>query len=556
LLYGDIKYPYGKSAAWSNGGLESADAEPWEAAERLFVMHIINVFDRAVRSYSERIAFTGSGGDFTYKEAQSLSIRIAKALHNDGIGQGHNFAIFSPNSGIAMIAMLGGFRSGAAWSNINLRNTVEANIDILQRGECNALLYSQSATAAVKEIKAAVSSLMSCICIDGDDGFGTPFDEWVKDVDDSFVDYGIHETDVGLQGTTSGTTGLPKLTCNPHRFLLDSAIGLACSLSFDQPPVNLAVAPITHAGGLVVLGHFYFGGTTIMMGEVKLDEILETIESQQVTTLFLPPTIVYMLLAHPKVRDFDYSSLKYIIGGAAPFSPQKMAEAIDVFGPVLSQALGQSEAGFPLTFISPTETAEAAADDTKRHRLMSCGRPTSIIEAMEIMDEDDNILGNNKTGEIVLRAQGRMIGYKNDAKASAELIKDGWLHTGDVGYIDDDGYLYITDRIRDMIVSGGFNIFPYEIENVLMKVPGVQDCAVIGVPDAKWGEAVKAVVQLVPGTEMAEQELINLCKDELGSMKSPKSVDFIDYLPRSAVGKVLKKDLRKVYWKDEGRQVS
>jgi acyl-CoA synthetase (AMP-forming)/AMP-acid ligase II len=205
--------------------------------------------------------------------------------------------------------------------------------------------------------------------------------------------------------------------------------------------------------------------------------------------------------------------------------------------------------------MSPAEMAQAARDPAFRHRLLSCGRPTVIVEDMGVMDESGRLLGANEAGEVVLRGPTVMTGYLDDEAASAEIRQFGWHHTGDIGKFDQDGYFYITDRKRDLIISGGFNIFPFEVESALMKHPAVQDCAVIGVPDEKWGEAVKACVQLKPGASISAEALIAWAKEGVGSMKAPKSVDFIDSLPRSPVGKVLKRDLRLPYWAGKTRSV-
>jgi acyl-CoA synthetase (AMP-forming)/AMP-acid ligase II len=206
--------------------------------------------------------------------------------------------------------------------------------------------------------------------------------------------------------------------------------------------------------------------------------------------------------------------------------------------------------------LSTHDVAEAVADPARRHRLLSCGQQTNIVEALEIMDDDGRILGPDQQGEVVIRGPTEMHGYLDDDDATAEIMKFGWLHTGDIGRRDADGYFYITDRTRDMIVSGGFNIFPFEVESALMEHASVQDCAVIGVPDEKWGEAVKACVQLKPGSNVGAEELIAFAKEKIRSMKAPKSVDFLTDLPRSPVGKVLKRALREPYWQGRIRAVN
>jgi fatty-acyl-CoA synthase len=332
-------------------------------------------------------------------------------------------------------------------------------------------------------------------------------------------------------------------------------LGFSTSMKFDAPPIYLSVAPISHAGGVVSIYALIEGGTSVMCPP-DLDTILEQIPGRKISLMFLPPTLTYMLLAHQKISSYDYSSLRYIISGGAPIAPDKLAEAMRVFGPVMAQALGQTECGFPITFMSPHEYQEAILDPSKRKRLASCGKQTIMISGMEIVDEQDNILGPNETGEIVLRGPTIMREYLNDQIATDQIKKSGWQHTGDVGYIDEEGYLYIIDRKRDMVVSGGFNIFPYEIEQVLLGHPAVRDVAVIGVPDEKWGESVKAVVVLNPGKEITADELKELCRGKLGGMKTPRSIDFVEDLPKNPAGKILKRVLREPYWEGRDRRVS
>jgi acyl-CoA synthetase (AMP-forming)/AMP-acid ligase II len=232
---------------------------------------------------------------------------------------------------------------------------------------------------------------------------------------------------------------------------------------------------------------------------------------------------------------------------------EKLKQAIVVFGPVMTGGYGQTEAPGTISTMPPKEhfAGEAVASDT---RLSSVGRPNPLAQ-VEIMNDANQILGPGATGEICVRGDLVMKGYYKDPVKTAETIVDGWLHTGDIGHIDTDGYLHITDRKKDMIISGGFNVYPSEVEQVIWSHPAVRDCAVIGVPDETWGEAVKAVVELKTGQSASADELIALCKEALGSVKTPKSVDFVDTLPRSAAGKVLKKDLRADYWQKAGRKI-
>jgi acyl-CoA synthetase (AMP-forming)/AMP-acid ligase II len=317
--------------------------------------------------------------------------------------------------------------------------------------------------------------------------------------------------------------------------------------------VNLAAAPMTHTAGMLAVPCTARGGTVVVLTKPEPAALLGAIAKHRVTEFFLPPTVIYRLLDIPGIEKQDFSSLKYFIYGAAPMSVDKLKRAIEVFGPVMAGGYGQTEAPASISYLTPAEhfaDGRLAPDE----RLSSVGRPNPLIR-VEIMNERNELLPPGETGEICVRGDLIMKGYHKAPDKTAETIVDGWLHTGDIGHLDAEGYLHITDRKKDMIISGGFNIYPSEVEQVLWAHAAVRDCAVIGVPDDKWGEAVKAVVELNAGCEVNAEELIALCKDKLGSVKSPKTVDFVAALPRSAVGKVLKKELREQYWRGVQRRI-
>jgi acyl-CoA synthetase (AMP-forming)/AMP-acid ligase II len=310
---------------------------------------------------------------------------------------------------------------------------------------------------------------------------------------------------------------------------------------------------MTHTAGFVSVPCTARGGTVVVLEKPDPLSLVDAIANQKITELFLPPTVIYRLLEVPGIDKVDFSSLKYLMYGSAPMSLEKLKKALKIIGPVMMGCYGQSEAPAGVSYLRPEEHfvgCEIASDE----RLSSVGRPSPLVR-VEILDDNNVILGQGETGEICVRGDLVMKGYYKQPEKTAETIIDGWLHTGDIGHIDANGYLHITDRKKDMIISGGFNVYPNEIEQVIWSHPAVQDCAVIGVPDEQWGEAVKAVVELNLGKRVTADELIRLCKEKLGSVKAPKSVDFVSSLPRSPAGKVLKKDLRHQYWRDVARKI-
>jgi acyl-CoA synthetase (AMP-forming)/AMP-acid ligase II len=314
------------------------------------------------------------------------------------------------------------------------------------------------------------------------------------------------------------------------------------SYPFRPRPRYLALAPLTHAAGVLCFPVMTLGGEIVIMPKPDLTEFLARIERHRVTHTFLPPTLIYMLLDHPGLAATDLTSLQCLWYGAAPMSAARLEEALTRIGPVLGQLFGQSEAPMMISTLAP---AEHFRDDGSlaTERLSSAGRPTPLT-TVAIMDEEGRLLGRGERGEIVVRGSLVMAGYYKNPQASAEASRHDWHHTGDIGYLDDDNYLFIVDRAKDMIITGGFNVYSAEVEQVLLSHPAVQDCAVIGLPDDKWGERVTAVLQLRPGHAVTGDDVRAFVKERLGSVKAPKQVEIWPDLPRSKVGKVLKPEIK------------
>ena len=513
-------------------------------------MHLnyIDLFDRSVATSRKHLALADDHVEYTYAELQAFTSRIARALHGHGFPPSTPVAVLSPNNVLAMAVLLGTLRAGGAWCNINLRNALPINIDVLTRGRAEVVFFDSSQAPSMAQVKAEVPTVRHLVCLDrAIDGFPS-LEQFCEGVSDEYINIRLAADQVGMQGTTGGTTGKAKVVRHGPGFLAMNAIGFMVAFGNIERPVNLAVAPITHAGGVVAMGVLALGGTVHLMHHPDQDELLTKIEKFRVSLLFLPPTLIYVLMNHPRTPKTDFSSLRLLMSAAAPFNIEKIAQAIKVFGPVIGQSYGQTETGFPLTYMSPAAMTEAVNNPKLAHRLASCGTITPNMAALVAIDEAGKVLPPGEVGELAGMGPTIMLGYVDDPEATAALRTGPWQRTGDVGYVDEDGYIYISDRKRDLIITGGFNVFPLQVEQALAGHAAVQDSAVIGVPDDKWGEAVKAVVELAPGKTVSEEDLIAFCKDAIGSVMAPKSIDFIEALPRSAVGKVLKRELREKYW--------
>lgn len=518
-------------------------------------MAIIDFYDRGWGLNPDAIAYIQDSRCYTFEEVGALSCRIANALLALGLPKETKGAVWSSNDVTAWACTLGLWRANMTWIPVNARNSTQENHDILDAFDCEVMFYQQTFAAIIDDLRPSLPKIRHWICIDAE-GHDAPWlERWSANQPSTRPQVDYDMDDVIMLSPTGGTTGVPKGVMNTHRSAQTfiAHFLLACAYRDDTKPVNLAAAPMTHTAGLLAVPCTAQGGTVVVMTKPDPMMMLGAIKQHRVTEFFLPPTVIYKLLEIPGIETFDLSSVKYLMYGAAPMSVQKLKRAIEVFGPIMAGGYGQTEAPASIAFLRPDEhlvDGKLAGDA----RLTSVGRPYPLIR-VEVMDDQRRILPRGATGEICVRGDLVMKGYYKQPDKTADTLIDGWLHTGDIGHIDSEGYLHLTDRKKDMIISGGFNVYPSEVEQVLWSHPAVQDCAVIGVPDNTWGEAVKAVVELNPGQSVSAQVLIDLCKERLGGVMAPKSVDFIDSLPRSAVGKVLKKDLRQPYWQHLDRKI-
>ena len=520
-------------------------------------MQLIDFFDRGAELYPDRICVKDSANELSlsYAQVRTLGFRLANALRAAGVERGGRIAIISPNVPLAWCVVLGIVRAECVWLPVHTRNALDQNADFLCDNECAVVFFHEDHANDAVALRERVPGIRHLVCLNRDVAAGPGLERFMGELPAggaAFPGQGA-DSDVVIIKGTGGTTGKPKSVMITHRNMATLIANFLALMHYDAPPVYLMAVPLTHGAGNIGFALLALGVTIVMLDRADPRRILECLDVERITTIFLPPTVIYSLLARPDVGARDYSALRHFIYSAAPMSVEKVNEALAVFGPVMTQAYGQTEAPLLCTFLGPDE--HFLPDETAmRRRLLSCGRRTPFTR-VEVMDNLGNLLGPNELGEIVVRGDLVMKGYFNNPEENAAVSKFGWHHTGDVGLRDEGGYFYILDRKKDMIISGGFNIYPSEIEQVLWTHPAVQDCAVIGVPHEKWGEAVTAVVELKPGASVSPENLSDFCRERLGGMKTPKSIEFWAELPRSTVGKVLKREIRDRYWQGRERQV-
>jgi fatty-acyl-CoA synthase len=521
-------------------------------------MRAIDYFDKGADANPGRTAIIDGDARYSYCETRAITERIARAMWFEGLRGERCAGIYSHNDARVLFCMLGIMRAGAVWVPINYRNAIDAIVEYMNYVEMEWLFYHSNFRDSVAEIKARVPTLRQFVCLDADDSGNPSLETFMQRgqtaVEREWADaQGNIDRLVGLV-PTGGTTGPAKgvqVTSLAWGTMTEMATHYWRGNGAD--PVCLNTAPLSHAAGVVAFTMSAIGATNVIMPKFDALEVLRNIERYKITHLFLPPTAFYNLLAHPDVGKFDYSSLQVFLLAGSPVSPDKLKRGVEIFGPCICQSYGQTEAPMLLTFLDSKTLVAAAAGDHPE-RLASCGKPTSAVR-LAIMDDHGHILPGHEVGEIVARGALVTAGYYKMPDATSEIRKFGWHHTGDVGYLDEDSYVYIVDRKKDMIITGGFNVYCAEVEAAIMSLPQVHECAVIGVPDDTWGEAVKAVIVLVSVETLREDAVIAHCKAKLGGVKSPKSVEFWPEIPKTPAGKIDRKAMRKPYWAQAERQV-
>jgi len=504
-------------------------------------MQLADYLDKGAQLGADRPCLTMGDHDWPYADVQRFSHQVGRALARSGVAPGDKVAVLSSNDATAFACVFGISRAAAVWCPVNPRNGVDENRQVLQAFDCVALLFHSHYADMVQAMRGQLPQLRTLVCIDRALDFAPALADWLRGVDDS----PFHATPAGelvmLPGT-GGTTGQPKGVMLSGRNLEAMSALTLMGYPFEGRPTYLALAPLTHAAGVLCLPIMALGGRVVIMPKPDLGEFLALIERHRITYTFLPPTLIYMLLQHPRLATTQLDSLQCFWYGAAPIAAARLEEAIEKIGPVMAQLFGQTEAPMMISMMSPKQHFNPDGS-IARQRLTSAGKPGPLVQ-VAIMATDGTRLPQGETGEVVVRGSLVMRGYYKDAAATAEASRHGWHHTGDIGYLDAEGFLYIVDRAKDMIISGGFNVYSVEVEQALMQHPDVQDSAVFGLPDEKWGERVVAVLQPHPGRTLDPEAILAFVKARIGSVKTPKQIEIWPDLPRSKVGKVLKKEIR------------
>ena len=497
----------------------------------------------------DRPAITFEGRTLSFRELDERSSRAAQALRAAGVGAGDRVAYLDRNRPEYFDLVFGAAKLGAVCVAVNWRLSAREVAHVLADAGARLLFAGAEFAELVETIEDGFAGA-AVVTLDRHARWPS-FEDWIAAHDAVDLRTASSADSEALQLYTSGTTGLPKgvVLANRNLFAMVRAAGPAWG--FRPGMVSLGVSPLFHIAGsgwnLMVLA---YGGHVVLHREVDAEAILRDIGEHRVTHGILVPAILQMLLARRGHGGTDASTLETVVYGASPISDDVLLALFEAFDCDFVQGYGLTETSGAVTVLT--------AEDHDRNRpelLRSCGHPLPDVE-IRIVDPDTGAeCRDDEVGEVLIRTEQVMAGYWNQPDATAEVITpDGWFHSGDAGYLR-DGRLYLHDRIKDMIVSGAENVYPAEVENVLMRHTAIVDVAVIGVPDQRWGETVKAVVVLADGAELTEAEVIEHARTDLAGYKCPRSVDFVAELPRNPSGKVLKRELREPYWAGRDRRI-
>ncbi len=481
----------------------------------------------------------------SWADLRSRIDRVAAGLVAEGVQPGTRVAFLDKNHPACLEVAYGGALAGAVTTVVNWRLAPDEWHYVLDDSQAEVLFVGHEFAPAAEQLRDRLPRLEKVVVVGGD---ADEYESWLAAQQPGGALPKVSPDDVVLQLYTSGTTGFPKGVMLTHRNVAAHNAAALEVVAPSEDTVAMVPMPLYHVGGLAyALWNLAAGARVVVVREPVPSVLLDTLEKQGVTDTFIVPALIGVLLQDPSFPGRDLSGLRHLLYGASPMPGPLMQACLARFPGILGQVFGMTELSGAVTYLAP----EDHADEAHPERLLSAGRPYPGVE-VRVVDTDGHDLPVGELGELWVRSKQCMAGYWRKEEATAEtLVEDGWLRSGDIARLDDGGFVYLEDRLKDMVISGGENVYPAEVERVLLQHPSVADVAVIGVPDEKWGETVKAVVVPAPGATVDADELIALSRSQLAGYKRPTSVDVVEALPRNATGKVLRRELRAPYW--EGR---
>ena len=507
--------------------------------------------------YPNQEAFVCGTERITFSEFNVRVNNLIHALHDMGVKKGDVIGVLSWNCldyvDVYGAAMKGGF----IVSPFNPRLQASELDYLLNYSEANTLFVGPELVEVVESLRPRLSRVKHFISFEGSAPNMIAYRDLLATHSREEPDIQVEEDDPLAIIYTSGTTGVPRGALYTQRRFLDDTRTLVIIMGLQPRDKHIQIMPLFHiGGGTHFRAFFYIGGTTVIMPQRSFDPAatLQVIQDEKATDIDIVATHLVAMLALPDLDKYDLSSLKRMWYAASPMPVEVLKRGMKTWGPIFAQAYGETESGPAITDLPRQDHCVLDKPPEEQKILASAGRP-SIGVHVRVVDDKDNDVKTGEVGEIIVQSKHIMVEFWHKPDETRETLINGWLHTGDMGTYDEKGYVYIVDRKRDMIISGGENIYPREVEETIYQHPSVLEAAVIGIPDPYWVEKVHAVVTLKEGASLTEQELIDFCKQTLARYKAPKSVEFVDALPKNPAGKILKRELREKYRKGLQRNV-
>jgi len=502
------------------------------------------------------MTFIQTGETITYKEMSEKVDKIASYFLELGLRPGVNVVIMLPNSIEYALFYIGALRCGATITSINEMSGDREVGFVLNDLEPGVIVVGTS--RHVNPVLSYIKDNNSKAAVIGIEGFNAVFPEEFRLFDYENIKMvsefpAAGPDDIVRISYTGGTTGTPKGIMHSQWGAATNLIATCMENSLDDRDKILIMSPLQHAAGSLLWRTLCAGGHAFISRTFDSESFFRVVKENRITTTLMVPTMIYRLLDQAKKMDCDVSSIRSINYGASPISPERLKEAFELFGPVLKQGYGVSECPNLISRLTKSDHVWAYNNDPSV--LRSCGKPYMLVQ-VRLVDENDKDVAPGERGEIVVRSPYVMVGYYKRPDLTEETLRNGWLHTGDVGEFDQYGFLHIVERKKDMIISGGMNVYSIEVENVVNQHPSVAMSACIGVPHSDWGEVVCVFVTLKQGTACSEEELIDFCKQRTSKYMVPKEVKFVDSIPLTTIGKIDKKELRKAFWEGRDRGIS
>lgn len=510
---------------------------------------------RNARYWPEQPAILYRDRVLTFRQLDERSSRLANALITLGASKGDRVAVQSFNCPELVEVECALYKAGLVKVALNARLSPAETVETVNNSQARIMLAGPAHTATISGLQAQMTEVKTFVAIEAAQTGFLDYEALLADALDVSPDVEMQSDDLAVLHFTSGSTGKLKAAMQTVGNRFASLRKVVMGRMRAQPGDVLALAgPITHASGMFMQPFLFQGGTVLLHDRFDPEGFLSSVQRHKVTHCFLVPTMINMIVAHPRARDFDLTSLRTVSYGSAPMAPSRIKEAWGLFGPVLSQGYGAGETTGGLIALT-IEDHRIAIEEGREDLLLSCGRCFSESEVRLVNDEGEEV-PQGEVGEIVIRGPDVFAGFWREPEITAQTLKNGWLHTGDLARADAQGYISIVDRKKEMIISGGFNVYPSEIEQVLYGHPSVYEVCVLGVPDPVWGESIKAVVVLRDGHAADADKLVAYCREYLADFKKPRSVDFVAELPKNANGKLSRKELKERYWAGQERRVA